>query len=72
MKTSLIVIAAGLGLVLSGTIFGVEQPEGSTKQADMEKCFRMHKQLMSKPAVTNVEACWRAHAYLMGRVTKTP
>ena len=40
-------------------------------RAKMEECFRLHHQLMEKPAVrSSVWACWYAHGYLMDRQTE--
>ena len=39
----------------------------SSLAARMAECFRVHHQLMEKPAVQNERACWHAHAYLMER-----
>lgn len=54
--------------VVAGTITAAALATTSTTdQAQMEKCFRAHGKLMSKPAVTNIYDCWRAHSYLNER-----
>jgi hypothetical protein len=30
-------------------------------EAEMQRCFEKHKQLMHKPALMNPRDCWRAH-----------
>ncbi|MHB8455755.1 MAG: hypothetical protein ACYDDO_13925 [Acidiferrobacterales bacterium] len=61
-----------VALVLVGAIAGTVTVAASaatstSREAQMEACFRAHGKLMSKPAVTNIYDCWRAHAYLMDR-----
>lgn len=56
-------------LVLVGVVAGAVTAASlaatsTTDQARMEKCFRTHGKLMSKPAVTNIYDCWRAHGHL--------
>ena len=60
-------IMLGLTLLLPVAISGAAQADSLTVREQMEKCFRMHGNLMSKPALTNVRSCWQAHGYLMDR-----
>lgn len=42
---------------------------GQAFAMDMEsmkrECYRMHHQLVDKPALNNVDACWRMHGHMM-------
>ena len=33
-------------------------------EAEKERCFKAHKQLMHKPAVQNPRDCWNTHKHL--------
>ena len=64
MRKLLIAITSLLTIGVYNPTFAASNPSRTEK---METCFRMHGQLMDKPALRNVQACWRAHGYLMGR-----
>lgn len=44
---------------------------GQASAMDMDQmkreCFRLHHQLVDKPALKNVDACWRAHSQMMSK-----
>lgn len=60
-------IMLGLTLLLSFAASDMSQANSLISREQMEKCFRMHGNLMGKPALTNVRSCWQAHGYLMDR-----
>jgi len=70
MKTHMIILVSIATLAgVAMPALGAPAPDGKAadRWAEMEKCFREHGKLMSKPALTNPYDCWRAHAYLMTR-----
>jgi hypothetical protein len=57
-------------LVLLGGIAAAHaatSTSASSRAAQIDECFRVHKQLMEKPGVRNRYNCWLAHSYLMDR-----
>ena len=70
MKThmiALVSIAALAGVAVPALGATAPDAKAADRRAEMEKCFREHGKLMSKPALNNPYDCWRAHAYLMTR-----
>ncbi len=53
-----------LSLVTIATALSYAQAD-QAKQKAMEECFRKHAQLMSKPALQQLQPCWQAHGHLM-------
>jgi hypothetical protein len=49
---------------------GIASAQAATVSADAipkADCFRLHGQLMEKPALKNEGTCWYVHSYLMNR-----
>lgn len=59
MKAALTAVIAAIALAS----FGVSAATQS--ESAMQDCFKMHAQMMDKPAVKNMRDCWRTHGYLM-------
>ena len=54
------IAAVALALALgSSAVFAA-----TASEADKERCFKNHKQLMHKPAVQNPRDCWNTHKHL--------
>ena len=65
MKKLLIVIAPLLMLGSAYPAFAAGNNGVQTRSAQIQACFRMHGQLMDKPALRNPQDCWRVHGFLM-------
>jgi hypothetical protein len=61
----ILILLAGIAAAHAATTAGTAS--APSLSAQMDDCFRMHKQLMEKPAVRNRYRCWLAHSYLMDR-----
>jgi len=62
MLLPIVVLLAGIAAAHAAT-----SASESSRAAQMDECFKMHKQLMDKPGVRNRYNCWLAHSYLMDR-----
>ena len=65
MKKLLIVIAPLLMLGSAYPAFAAGNNEVQARSAQIQACFRMHGELMDKPALRNPQDCWRVHGFLM-------
>ncbi|OZB55711.1 MAG: hypothetical protein B7X43_00255 [Thiomonas sp. 15-63-373] len=65
MKKLLVVITPLLMLGAAYPAFAAGSNGVQAREAQIQACFRMHGQLMDKPAVRNPLDCWREHGFLM-------
>ena len=65
MKKLLIVIASLLILGSAYPAFAAGNNGVQAREAQIQACFRMHGQLMDKPALRNWQDCWWVHGFLM-------
>ena len=65
MKKLLIVIASLLILCSAYPAFAAGNNGVQARETQIQACFRMHGQLMDKPALRNWQDCWRVHGFLM-------
>ena len=65
MKKLLIVITPLLMLGAAYPAFAAGSNGVQAREAQIQACFRMHDQLMDRPAVRNPLDCWRTHGFLM-------
>lgn len=43
------------------------QANAMDREQMKRECFRLHHQLVDKPALNTVDACWRAHGQMMSK-----
>ena len=63
MKKYAAIVVLLAGLASAGAASATSGPS----DAEMERCFKAHAQLMEKPALRTWANCWRVHGYLMDR-----